>query len=231
MAKINKLTIYPIKSPVSTNDFVIGTRGDDGKTFNFSLGELALFIGDILGTGPNMTTGLISVQSITEDNLVVEVLDALYKIYGATYGPISGNTTIEAATEGFFRVDILVGNDTPEIIHIQGTEDDSLAIQPATPAGTVLIGIINLFGDEVEVSIPETTFGWKFYNNLAYLKRNGNLNPNKIQGGDPVWGVMDDNNTIIKGAPYLGTGSYGDASSYYANPEDISGAPATNTPA
>lgn len=231
MAKIKKLNIYNLKAPVKANDYWIGTVGDNGKTVNFSAGDVASFIAALLGLSGNISTGLISVQSITEDNLVVDVQAAVYRIYGTQYGPISGDITIDAATENFYRVDIIVGNEEGELIHIEGTEDEILAIQPATPAGTVLIGIINLFGDEAEVEIPDTNYGWHVQDNLVYLKRQGNLNPNKIQGGDPVWGVMSDNNTLIKGAPYKGTGDYGDVNSYYANPEDISGQPATNTPA
>lgn len=231
MAKINKLTIYNINPAIKANDFWIGSRGDDGKTFNFSAGEVAQFVAALLGLSGNISTGLISVQSITEENLVVDVHEAVYRINGTQYGPISGELTIEAATEEFFRIDIIVGNADGELIHIEGEEGEESSLQPATPTGTVLIGIISLFGSEVEVEIPDTNYGWRIQNNLVYLKRQGNTNPNKIQGGDPVWGVMDDNNTLIKGGPYKGTGSYGDANSYYANPEDISGQPATNTPA
>lgn len=230
MSKINDLTVYAIESPVNGNDYWIGTRGSDKKTRNFSAVGVAQYVAEYLGLSGNVSTGLISVLSITVDELLVNVQQAVYRIFGTEYGPVSGFITVDAASDGFYRTDIIVGNEYGGLQLIEGIEDETTAIQPTTPNNTVLIGVISVFGAEIVPEIPEPNFGWKFYNNLAYLKRQGNTNPNKIQGGDPVWGVMSDNITLLKGAPYKGTGNYMDAANYYANPDDISGQPATNTP-
>lgn len=230
MAKINKLNIYNINPAVKANDFWIGSRGDDGKTFNFSASSVASFVAAFLGLSGNISTGLISVQSITEEDLMVDVQDAVYRINGTQYGPISGTIMIDAATDGYYRIDIIVGDEQGELLHIEGIENEFAAVQPATPAGTVLIGVINIFGDEVEPVIPDTNYGWRVYENLVYLKRQGNTNPNKIQVGDIVVGMMADNNTFISFGAYMG-GDYFQASSYYVNPLDFTDVQPTNTPA
>lgn len=67
------------------------------------------------------------------------------------------------------------------------------------------------------------------YKTLLVFKRNLNGNPAVLQGGDIAFGIMDDNDTFIPGGAYLG-GNPGDPNNFFANPQDFSGAPPTNTP-
>ncbi|MGS4345096.1 hypothetical protein ACKUSY_05690 [Myroides odoratus] len=41
MAKINKTEVYPLKTPLSKEDFSIGTQASTGKTINLSIGEIS----------------------------------------------------------------------------------------------------------------------------------------------------------------------------------------------
>lgn len=231
MAKISKVNIYPLQSPViQPQDYWIGTEFKSGLTKNFRAQDVASFTAIYLGLAGNVSTGLISVDSITSIENTVEFLNAVYRINGTEYGPISGEVEIEPEEEGFYRTDILIGNDVPEILLVQGDPSEVNPVQPALPQGTVLIGVLNVFGPAVEPEIPPSTTGWKVYGSLVYLKRQGNTNPSIIQVGDIVFGMMADNNTLINGGAYTGGGDYYDAANYYANPLDFSAVPPTNLP-
>lgn len=229
MTKISKLNIYPLQSVVKGSDYVIGTDGDTKATKNFSAAALAEYVSQYINAGGKDATTLISVENIEVVDNDLTVTNAVYFIAGIQYGPDSGTVTVGPAEEGFYRNDIVVVGTTGEISIIQGVPSEDNAITPILPAGLVMICEVNVFGDQIGTQVPTLT-GWKTYKNLVYLKRRGNFKPSIIQEGDPVWGVMGDGNTLIKGAPYLGTGNYLNVNSYSANPDDLSDTPATNTP-
>jgi hypothetical protein len=75
--------------------------------------------------------------------------------------------TVNDATDGFFRIDIVVVDTNNQIYLIQGFESDSVASQPQTPPDTLLLNIINIFGDNIDspVIIP-SNFVNRFYYGL-----------------------------------------------------------------
>lgn len=156
MAKISRIDIYPIQDPVGPNDRWIGTRDSDGKTMNFSSEAVGDAIGDQLGLS-NKNTGLISVDQINVTDLNVEVVNAYYKIVGEEYFAATTDLTIEPASEGFYRIDNIIGHVGGTIAVEQGEEDENNPAQLPVSPTTVLIGTIYVYGEEATAAIPPVT--------------------------------------------------------------------------
>ncbi len=54
---------------------------------------------------------------------------------------------INPATDGFYRTDIIVVNDTGNYQYVPGTENATEALEPPTPLGTLKAGVIQVYGD------------------------------------------------------------------------------------
>ena len=85
--------------------------------------------------------------------------------------------TLNAATDGFYRKDALLGTNTNSFLIFEGTEgDESVAAPTVFPAGTILLGIIDVFGDSViDFVIDDTSANYLDGNGGAtdYLEVNG----------------------------------------------------------
>lgn len=152
--KISNQTAYPAKPVVKPDDYLIGTDYENNlKTKTFPVSFLADAVGLYLGV-PNVNTGLISVGSIDVVADEVTLNDVIYKINGIEFSIPTQSFTISPATDGFYRNDIIYGTDAGTLSYLEGEEDPSNPVQPVTPAGTVLVTVINVFGDEIIAVIP-----------------------------------------------------------------------------
>lgn len=62
--------------------------------------------------------------------------------------------TVNDATDGFFRIDIVVVDTNNQIYLIEGFESDSVATQPEKPDDTLLLDTFNIFGDVIDNPLP-----------------------------------------------------------------------------
>jgi hypothetical protein len=85
--------------------------------------------------------------------------------------------TLNPATDGFYRKDALLGTNTNSYLIFEGTEGDESVSPPSVfPDGTILLGIIDVFGDTAtEFVISDTSVVYLAGNGGAtdYLEVNG----------------------------------------------------------
>ena len=106
--------------------------------------------------------GFITLSNISlNDNDITIELGLEWRINGIVYELSSNWTdTIPFATEGYTRKDIIVATNTGALLRIEGDEDEENAVQPATPVGTLLLTVIDVYGDFLgNPQEPEIAFG------------------------------------------------------------------------
>lgn len=123
--------------------------------------------GGYMGTAQDIVDKINSIE--TPDGILVrgnirKVGDELFIDAGeftcALDGSIITNfedyhTTIDAAAEGMYRIDILVFTKYGSILKIRGEESLESAQEPDTPDGTIKISFTSIYGDEIgEPEIP-----------------------------------------------------------------------------
>lgn len=64
--------------------------------------------------------------------------------------PPAFSAVLAAASNDYFRYDLLVGNDQGAYEVVQGVENETTATMPATPVGKLLLGVISIKGAETE---------------------------------------------------------------------------------
>lgn len=64
-------------------------------------------------------------------------------------------TTINEATAGYYRNDIIVGDDTGNYIKIEGVEDEYIISEPSVPLGTIKLATIPVFGNVVGLPVND----------------------------------------------------------------------------
>ena len=116
------------------------------------------------GGVPTVSDGLIYVDSIkATGSLQVTVYatslsPAIWRISGNDYYRYSDSVfTITAATSGYYRKDIIVGNTLGKYQLIQGLQSATTAVQPTTPTNTVLVSVLDISGSSVAPPSPDLT--------------------------------------------------------------------------
>jgi len=100
--------------------------------------------------------GLQSVSSITQSGNIVTVNNAVWRINQVNYtAPGAVNLTIAAATTGFKRVDLIVGNTSNQLTVVQGVENATTAVEPNLPANTARIAPVYVNGTTVSPPQPD----------------------------------------------------------------------------
>lgn len=157
MGRISDIARYNVKNPVALSDILIGSNRDAfGKTQNFEVGGIVNAVLDYIGDTEPEGNGLVSVDSIVESGGIITVTNAVWRIQGDEYSNALETLPIAAAIDGFYRTDIITGNASNQLLKITGTEDEDNPIQPLPDPGTVLIAVINVFGDTFQVEVPPT---------------------------------------------------------------------------
>ena len=131
----DSILLVPNDTTVNKNGFAIkGTTAYIGNGTKWTA---------ISGGSTPVTNGLVQVDSIrATDTLEVtiyatDITPAIWRISGVEYSFNRDSVfTITAATTGYFRKDIIVGNASGSYQLIQGVEATTTAVQPATPANT-----------------------------------------------------------------------------------------------
>lgn len=201
---------------IKTGNFLLPTDTTNFKHGFAGIGTTA-YIGNgskwtaISGGSTPVTNGLVQVDSIrATDTLEVTIYatdstPAIWRISGVEYSFDRDSVfTITAATTGYFRKDIIVGNASGSYQLIQGVEATTTAVQPATPANTVLITVVDVTGSSVVPPAPdlsgfaqlnsdntytglndfygETNFRWitNFYSSAFRFKNQSNSNTSTI---------------------------------------------------
>jgi hypothetical protein len=116
------------------------------KDLDDAIKELA-FPDGFLKTTPLTKTG---------NNISIDPLDFKWRINQVEYvNPALFTRTINPATEGYNRIDILVATIYSVFVLIEGEESIDSALEPDTPEGTLKAAFISVFGgDIVHVSEP-----------------------------------------------------------------------------
>lgn len=156
MSYIKDKIKYILQQPVNLLDYLIGSQNSDGKTKNFQISDIAIAAGDYLGVTSTFT-GLISVDEINVSDLDVEVVNAYYKIAGTEYFIPTSNLTVSPATDGYYRIDNIIGYVGGTLDIEQGEEDQNNPVQLPVSPSTVLVGIIYVYGDTITVELPPVT--------------------------------------------------------------------------
>lgn len=103
-------------------------------------------------------TGLVSIGNIIQNETNVTLQNVIWKIDGVQYEVEGQLFSINPASEDNYRTDIIVGNSSGVMTLIQGTESTTNPVTPAIPENTVLITVINVFGDSIvippDIEIP-----------------------------------------------------------------------------
>lgn len=131
---------------------------EDNESLYYYNGEEWLKVNDDSG----LVDAFITVSEITVvDNNVTVGLGLEWRIDGIEHELLSDwEDTIPYTTEGFTRKDIIVATNTGTLLRIQGDEDEENAFQPATPVGTLLLTVIDVYGDFLgDPQEPEIAFG------------------------------------------------------------------------
>jgi hypothetical protein len=176
---------------------------------------------DSLGVTSTVTNGLVHVDSIRATGTLevtifaTTLTPAVWRISSVNYSFNRDSVfAITAATDGYFRKDIIVGNASGSYQLIQGVEATTTAVQPATPTGTVLITVVDISGASVSPPAPdlsgyaqlnadntytglndfygETNFRWitNFYSSAFRFKNQANSNTSTITwptDGNYLW--------------------------------------------
>lgn len=95
---------------------------------------------------------LVQIGNIEQSGLTVTLEDVIWIINGTTYSDASQLFNIQEATDGNYRIDIVVGNNSGQLVLIQGTESETNPVEPAIPLDTILVTRINVFGDTISVT-------------------------------------------------------------------------------
>lgn len=185
---------YILQQPVNLLDYLIGSQNSDGKTKNFQIVDIAVATGDYLGVTSTFK-GLISVDEINVSGLDVEVINAYYKIAGTEYFLPDTDLNINEATEGYYRIDNIIGYVGGSLAIEEGIEDQNNPAQLPVAPTTVLIGTIFVYGDTASAIMPPATdiklksteaqfkvywvgtiqaFSWNQYNTYRWSAPTGN---------------------------------------------------------
>lgn len=172
MAKIRKTDVYNIKNSPIGDDYVIGTDSqDNNKTKNFKLGaivDLALLQAGI----STESSTLVSVGNIAVNEGQVTVTGAIWRIQNEEYTIEEQVLEVIPAEEGLYRTDIIYGSNDGQLHILEGQPSTETAAQPATPLGSILVGVINLFGPDAEPVVPPASDA-KLKSSEAWQKLSG----------------------------------------------------------
>jgi len=191
MAKIRRKDIYPEQVPVDPEDYVIGTQNKDGKTKNFTVSGIAVAISDILGLD-SINDGLISLEDILQDGLNFTVINAVWKLVGVEYSVAEATTQTEPASEGYYRIDYIVGDADSNVFLLIGNEDQENAVGPIVPNNVVVLGIINVFGGEANLTPAPIT---------DYLRKSGEAQSINFLAGGTNFGYTWGNKNMVRFNP------------------------------
>lgn len=101
------------------------------------------------------------------------------------------STTIAAATDGYRRIDIIVGLKSGSFVKIQGVESIDSAQEPQVPDETIKLTSFNVFGSDISYPnnpIEGSQYVQKSERNSVYLTGSGVINQ---------WDMVDEKATIV----------------------------------
>ena len=96
------------------------------------------------------TNGLISTGGISLVGTTVTITAPIvWFINGVTYTKATNSVfTINSATAGFYREDLIYATTSSTLIKLEGAENASAAIEPTLPAGTIKVSVVDVFGSD-----------------------------------------------------------------------------------
>lgn len=156
--KVSKVT----GKDLSTNDFTdleqaklagiedgaqVNVRGnllqDDNTQPDYIFGRESFF------PAPLTSVTKVGVIGIAGLNVTIASDEFRWKINNILFSNPSFAQTLIAATTGFYRYDLVLGNVDGDIVILSGIENAALAIEPDVPAFTVKLASILVFGNTV----------------------------------------------------------------------------------
>lgn len=161
------------------------------------------------GTFPDavLKTGRISISlgiaSIAANDFAWRLNQIIYNT------PQAYSVAINNATPGYYRNDIIVGDDSGSYRKIEGNSSLTEAVDPPTPAGTIKLGSISIFGATIGTPItPSEGYQTKTEKSPIYIQGGGggNINVNDDRGyyeieayGSPLISLEDQQGFIYPG--------------------------------
>ena len=154
--RLNELTTF-MNSVVSLSKkiFQLPTSTEGVKlvaVYNETSRETEQFnLSEVLNALNSINDGIVSLGRILRrGNTFIFNIGFIWKINGINYqNELNIPITIQLASNGFYRTDIVVLDNDNNIYLIQGLESDTISIQPPTPPNTIFLCYFTIYGDTV----------------------------------------------------------------------------------
>lgn len=105
-------------------------------------------ISDILADNE---TKWISTENLDINDNVLTYTNVIWKVNGIIYNLASKVVNIASADPGFYRTDLVVGNNLGQLNLIPGVQDQFNPVTPSVPLNSAVISVINVFGDSIQI--------------------------------------------------------------------------------
>jgi len=117
MARIQNQVVYPLKSPISLSNFLIGTDPDDSnRTKTYKIGDLVTFLSSL-----GLQNGTLKGEIVWTSGLTFLTSDLEYFINDEAFTTSSTTVTLEAADASLPRIDLITADVNGVISTISGT--------------------------------------------------------------------------------------------------------------
>lgn len=146
--------------------------------------------------------GIVSLSRINRSgNTFTFTVGFVWKINGINYqNAISVPITIELASDGFYRTDIVVLDTDNNIYLIQGLESDTISIQPPTPPNTIFLCYFTIYGDTVSNPSEPTLQGQDNFVRVLQIPENllSGVGTEEEQICEYILSLQEANRTILE---------------------------------